>query len=309
MTVPKATGPVLEARGLRLAYDGRTVIDGLDLSLEAGSVTTFLGANGCGKSTLLKALGRLLRPVSGEVLLDGTPIRRVPGREVARRLAILPQSPVAPAGTTVRDLVMRGRNPHQSWARPWTPHDAEVAERAIAATGLAEVARRDVASLSGGQRQRAWIALVMAQEASTLLLDEPTTYLDLTHQLEVLRLVRRVNREQGTTVVMVLHDLSLAARYSDRLVVLHEGGIVADGTPDEVLTPALLERAFSLRARVVPDPATGTPLVVPEADDEAAGTRAQTEEREGAGGRTGAEEREGAGSRTGAEEQVGAGAR
>jgi iron complex transport system ATP-binding protein len=263
------TVPVLQARGLRLAYDKRTVIDRLDLSVEAGSVTTFLGANGCGKSTLLKAFGRILRPAAGEVLLDGTPIRRIPGREVARRLAILPQSPVAPAGTSVFDLVMRGRNPHQSWARPWTPEDAEIAERAIAATGLTDVARRDVASLSGGQRQRAWIALVIAQEAGTLLLDEPTTFLDLTHQLEVLRLVRRINRERGTTVVMVLHDLSLAARYSDRLVVLHEGGVVADGTPEEVLTPAVLESAFALRARVVPDPATGTPLVVPEADDRA----------------------------------------
>ncbi|MFF7334000.1 ABC transporter ATP-binding protein [Streptomyces sp. NPDC090306] len=263
------TVPVLEARGLRLAYDKRTVIEGLDLSIDSGSVTTFLGANGCGKSTLLKAFGRILRPADGEVLLDGTPIRRLPGRDVARRLAILPQSPAAPPGTSVFDLVMRGRNPHQSWARPWTPEDADVAERAIAATGLSEVAHRDIASLSGGQRQRAWIALVVAQEAGTLLLDEPTTFLDLTHQLEVLRLVRRINRERGATVVMVLHDLSLAARYSDRLVVLHDGGVVADGTPEEVLTPALLERAFALRARVVPDPATGTPLVVPEADDPA----------------------------------------
>jgi iron complex transport system ATP-binding protein len=263
------TVPVLEARGLRLAYDKRTVIDGLDLSIDTGSVTTFLGANGCGKSTLLKAFGRILRPAEGEVLLDGAPIRGISGREVARRLAILPQSPAAPPGTSVFDLVMRGRNPHQSWARPWTPEDAEVAERAIAATGLSDVAHRDIASLSGGQRQRAWIALVVAQEAATLLLDEPTTFLDLTHQLEVLRLVRRINRERGATVVMVLHDLSLAARYSDRLVVLHEGGVVADGTPEEVLKPELLEQAFALRARVVPDPATGTPLVVPEADDPA----------------------------------------
>lgn len=162
---------------------------------------------------------------------------------------------------------MRGRNPHQAWARPWTAEDADVAERAIAATGLTEVAHRDVASLSGGQRQRAWIALVVAQQAETLLLDEPTTYLDLAHQLDVLRLVRRLNREQGSTVVMVLHDLTLAARYSDRLVVLHDGGAVADGTPQEVLTPAVLERAFGLHARVVPDPVTGAPMIVPEADE------------------------------------------
>jgi iron complex transport system ATP-binding protein len=259
--------PVLEARGLSVGYDRTPVIRDLDLTIEHGTVTTFLGANGCGKSTLLKALGRVLKPQAGEVLLDGMPIRKEPNRAVARKLAILPQSPLAPAGTSVLDLVMRGRNPHQSWARPWTAEDAAVAEDAIAATGLTEVAHRDVASLSGGQRQRAWIALVLAQRADTLLLDEPTTYLDLAHQLDVLRLVRRINREQGSTVVMVLHDLTLAARYSDRLVVLHDGGVVADGTPAEVLTPAVLEQAFGLRARVVPDPVTGSPMVVPEADE------------------------------------------
>jgi iron complex transport system ATP-binding protein len=259
-------GPVLEARGLSVGYDKHPVLRDLDLAVERGTVTTFLGANGCGKSTLLKALGRVLKPQAGEVLLDGAPIRKEANRAVARKLAILPQSPLAPAGTSVLDLVMRGRNPHQSWARPWTAEDAAVAEDAIAATGLTEVANRDVASLSGGQRQRAWIALVLAQRADTLLLDEPTTYLDLAHQLDVLRLVRRINREQGATVVMVLHDLTLAARYSDRLVVLHDGGVVADGTPSEVLTPALLERAFGLHARVVPDPVTGSPMVVPEAD-------------------------------------------
>jgi iron complex transport system ATP-binding protein len=259
-------GPVLEARGLSVGYDKHPVLRDLDLAVERGTVTTFLGANGCGKSTLLKALGRVLKPQAGEVLLDGAPIRKEANRAVARKLAILPQSPLAPAGTSVLDLVMRGRNPHQSWARPWTAEDAAVAEDAIAATGLTEVANRDVASLSGGQRQRAWIALVLAQRADTLLLDEPTTYLDLAHQLDVLRLVRRINREQGATVVMVLHDLTLAARYSDRLVVLHDGGVVADGTPAEVLTPALLERAFGLHARVVPDPVTGSPMVVPEAD-------------------------------------------
>ncbi|MBT1631948.1 ABC transporter ATP-binding protein [Curtobacterium flaccumfaciens] len=259
--------PVLEATALSVGYDRQPVLRDLDLRIERGTVTTFLGANGCGKSTLLKAFGRVLKPQAGEVLLDGTPIRREPNRQVARKLAILPQSPVAPAGTSVLDLVMRGRNPHQSWAKPWTAEDAAVAEEAIAATGLTEVAHRDVTSLSGGQRQRAWIAMVVAQQAQTLLLDEPTTYLDLAHQLEVLRLVRRLNREQGSTIVMVLHDLSLAARYSDRLVVLHDGGVVADGTPHDVLTPALLEQAFDLHARVFADPVTGAPMIVPEADE------------------------------------------
>ncbi|QWS33874.1 ABC transporter ATP-binding protein [Curtobacterium aetherium] len=266
-TVRPHAAPVLEARGLSVGYDRHPVLRDLDLEITRGTVTTFLGANGCGKSTLLKALGRVLKPQSGEVFLDGAPIRKEANRAVARKLAILPQSPLAPSGTSVLDLVMRGRNPHQSWARPWTAEDAAVAEDAIAATGLTDVAHRDVASLSGGQRQRAWIALVLAQRADTLLLDEPTTYLDLAHQLDVLRLVRRINREQGATVVMVLHDLTLAARYSDRLVVLHDGGVVADGAPVDVLTPAVLQEAFGLHARVVPDPVTGAPMVVPEADE------------------------------------------
>ncbi|MEV6350292.1 ABC transporter ATP-binding protein [Actinoplanes sp. NPDC051851] len=258
------TVPALEARGIRVAYDGHVVLDGLDLSVEAGRVTTFVGANGSGKSTLLKTLGRILRPTAGTVLLEGATIGSIGTKQVARRLAILPQSPSAPAGISVRELVMRGRNPHQTWARPWSAEDAAVVGRALAATGLTEVADRDVAALSGGQRQRVWIALVVAQEAGILLLDEPTTFLDLTHQLSVLRLVRRINRDSGSTVVMVLHDLSLAARYSDRLVVLHRGAIVADGAPEDVLTPDVLLGAFDLHARVVPDPVTGTPLVVPE---------------------------------------------
>jgi len=258
------TVPVLQTRGLSLAYDKRTVVDDLNLSIEAGTVTTFVGPNGCGKSTILKALGRILHPAAGEVLLEGTPLPQLSTREVARRLAILPQSPVAPSGTSVRDLVMRGRNPHQSWARPWSKEDAQAAHEALERTGLADLADRDIATLSGGQRQRAWIALVVAQAAPTLLLDEPTTYLDLAHQLDVLRLVRQLNREQGTTAVMVLHDISLAARYSDRLVAVRDGRVVADGTPQEVLTADVVARTFDLHVRIVPDPVTGTPLVVPE---------------------------------------------
>ncbi len=256
--------PVLETRSLHLAYDRRTVVEDLSLSIEAGTVTTFIGPNGCGKSTILKALGRILHPAAGEVRLEGTPLREMSTREVARRLAILPQTPVAPSGTSVVDLVMRGRNPHQSWARPWSRQDAQAADEALALTGLTDLAGRDIATLSGGQRQRAWIALVVAQAAPTLLLDEPTTYLDLGHQLDVLRLVRRLNREQGTTAVMVLHDISLAARYSDRLVAVRDGRVVADGTPAEVLTPEVVAAAFDVKVRVVADPVTGTPLVVPE---------------------------------------------
>lgn len=265
--------PVLEARGLRLAYDKRTIIDGLDLSIQTGTFTTLLGANGSGKSTLLKAFGRILTPSAGDVLLDGESIRKIHNRDVAKRLAILPQNPVAPPGTSVFELVMRGRNPHQSWARPWSAEDAAIADAAIDATGLSDVADRDVLTLSGGQRQRAWIALVVAQQAPTLLMDEPTTFLDLNHQLEVLRLVRRLNRDRGNTVLLVLHDISLAARFSDRVVVLSKSGtVLADGTPTEVLTSELLHEAFDLRARVIEDPVTGTPLVIPEEDDEFSST-------------------------------------
>ncbi|WP_307852548.1 ABC transporter ATP-binding protein [Glaciihabitans sp. dw_435] len=265
-TTAVRAAPALEARGVTLGYDGRVVIDSLDLSIETGTITTLVGANGCGKSTLLKSLGRILKPTSGSIHLEGVPIASLSTKKVARQLAMLPQSPSAPPGISVRDLVLRGRNPHQTWARSWSPEDAAVVDAALEATGLMDVADRDVASLSGGQRQRVWIALVVAQQAGILLLDEPTTFLDLSHQLDVLRLVRQIKRDTNATVVMVLHDLSLAARYSDRIVVLHEGSIVADGAPAEVLTPEILHRAFSLRARVIPDPITGTPLIVPEAD-------------------------------------------
>jgi ABC-type cobalamin/Fe3+-siderophores transport systems, ATPase components len=254
---------VLQAERLRLGYEQKVVFEDIDLSIDAGSVTTLIGANGCGKSTLLKAFGRLLAPLSGEVRLAGVPIRRLGARAVARQLAVLPQKPLTPAATSVRDLVMRGRHPHQSLLRPWSPADAATVDAALAATGLTEVADREAATLSGGQLQRAWIALVLAQQAPTILLDEPTTFLDLSHQLEVLRLVRRINREQGSTIVMVLHDLGLAARFSDRLVVLDQGRILADGTPWQVLTPEVLRTAFGLVAEVIADPVTGTPLVVP----------------------------------------------
>lgn len=255
--------PALHAEDLTLCYDRTVVLDHLDLAIESGTVTTLIGANGCGKSTLLKAFGRLLAPTAGTVRLDGTPLSALSTREIARRLAVLPQRPLTPAATSVRDLVMRGRHPHQSLLRPWTPGDADKVAAAMAATGVADIAHRDVNELSGGQLQRAWIALVLAQETSTILLDEPTTFLDLAHQLDVLRLVRTINAERGSTIVMVLHDLSLAARFSDRLVVLHDGGVLADGGPWDVLTPGVLRVAFGLDADVIPDPRTGTPLVVP----------------------------------------------
>ncbi|GAB3202459.1 ABC transporter ATP-binding protein [Geodermatophilus arenarius] len=264
--VPAAAGEGrvrLAAEGLRLAYDDRVVVDGLDLALTDGSFTAIVGPNGCGKSTLLRALGRLLRPAAGQVLLDGRAIARTPTREVARVLGLLPQTPVAPSGLTVADLVARGRHPHQSWLRQWSTEDEAVVAEALTWTDMGDLADRPVDELSGGQRQRAWISMALAQGTDLILLDEPTTYLDLSHQIDVLELVARLHAERGRTVVVVLHDLNLAARYAQRLVAMRDGVLVSSGTPHEVLTEQLLADVFDLEARVVPDPVAGTPMVVP----------------------------------------------
>ena len=253
----------LAAEHLRLAYDERVVVDDLDLALTDGSFTAIVGPNGCGKSTLLRALGRLMRPSAGQVLLDGRAIARTTTREVARVLGLLPQTPVAPDGLTVADLVARGRHPHQSWLRQWSRDDEAVVAEALAWTDLTELADRPVDALSGGQRQRAWISMALAQGTDLLLLDEPTTYLDLAHQIDVLELVGRLHAERSRTVVVVLHDLNLAARFAQRLVAMKDGVLVASGTPHEVLTEQLLADVFDLDARVITDPVAGTPMVVP----------------------------------------------
>ncbi|MFD0199801.1 MULTISPECIES: ABC transporter ATP-binding protein [Saccharothrix] len=253
----------LQAQALSVGYGERLVVSGLDLDVLSGSVTAVIGPNGCGKSTLLRALGRLLPARSGAVVLDGKRINRTPTREVAKVLAMLPQSPQAPEGLTVAELVARGRHPHQAWYRQWSPEDEAAVASALEMTGMAELADRTVDELSGGQRQRAWISMALAQGTDLLLLDEPTTYLDLAHQVDVLDLVQRLHRDFGRTVVMVLHDLNLAARYADRLVAMKDGRIVVAGPPSDVLTEENLLAVFGLDARVVPDPVTSTPLVIP----------------------------------------------
>ncbi len=255
--------PRLVAEHLSLGYGDRLIVDDLDLIVPTGVVTTVIGPNGCGKSTLLRALSRLLRPRAGSVLLDGQVITSMRTREVARVLGMLPQAPVAPEGLTVADLVSRGRHPHQSWLRQWSSDDEQEVGVALEQTGIADLADRPVDELSGGQRQRAWISMALAQGTDILLLDEPTTYLDLAHSVEVLDLVDRLHSELGRTVVMVLHDLNLAVRYSDHLVVMKAGRIVAAGAPAEVISVELLREVFGLDAAVIDDPVSGRPLIVP----------------------------------------------
>ncbi len=254
---------VLNAKDLTLKYDQRCVVDGLSVEIPEGRVTMIVGANACGKSTLLRGLSRLLKPAGGAVTLDGKDIHTRPARELARTLGLLPQHPTAPDGITVRDLVGRGRYPHQGFFRSWSDKDDLAVQRALEATETLALAERNVDELSGGQRQRVWIAMALAQETDILLLDEPTTYLDLAHQVEVLDLVTDLNRRRGTTVAIVLHDLNLAARYADNVIAMKAGAVVAEGTPREVVTEDLVRSVFNLESRVIPDPVSGTPLIIP----------------------------------------------
>ncbi|WP_416070102.1 ABC transporter ATP-binding protein [Streptomyces scabiei] len=259
----RADGPELRAEGLRLAYDDRIVVDGLDLVVPTGRVTAIVGANACGKSTLLRALARLLTPKAGAVHLDGRAVHTIPTRTLAQKLGILPQTPVAPEGLTVVDLVGRGRTPHQTWWRQWSRSDEEAVHEALRATSMTDLAHRPVDELSGGQRQRAWIAMAVAQGTPVMLLDEPTTYLDLAHQIDVLDLVTDLNRLQGRTVVMVLHDLNQACRYADHIIAMKGGRIAAEGAPADVITAETVEDVFGLRCVVCEDPVSRTPMVIP----------------------------------------------
>jgi iron complex transport system ATP-binding protein len=252
----------LAADHLRLAYDDKIVVDDLSIELPTAQITVIVGANACGKSTLLRALARLLAPKVGSVLLDGQEIRSLPTRTVAQRLGILPQQPLAPDGIVVADLVARGRHPHQRWFRQWSHEDEEAVADALAVTETADLADRSVDELSGGQRQRVWIAMALAQGTDILLLDEPTTFLDLAHQIEVLDLLESLY-QQGRTVVCVLHDLNLACRYAHHLVAMRDGAIVAEGAPLEIVTSELVADVFGLDARIITDPVAQTPLVIP----------------------------------------------
>lgn len=252
----------LQADAVTLRYDQRTISTDLSVAITEGSFTVIVGPNACGKSTLLRALSRLLVPSSGTVLLDQVDIHTLAAKDVARRLGLLPQSAVAPDGITVADLVARGRYPHQSFLRQWSQADEQAVTAAMQAAQVSELSERLLQELSGGQRQRVWIAMVLAQQTPVLLLDEPTTYLDIAHQVEVLNLARELQRE-GFTVVVVLHELNLAFRYATNLVVMKAGEIVAQGAVNDVVSPELIERVYGLPCRLIPDPVAGRPLVVP----------------------------------------------
>ena len=261
----------LLARDLTLGYGDAPIVSELSLEVPDDSFTIIIGPNACGKSTLLRGLARLLRPTAGAVLLDGADIRASKPKDTARRLGLLPQSAIAPDGITVADLVARGRHPYQGFLRQWSRADEDAVASAMAATGVADLAGRRVDELSGGQRQRVWVAMVLAQQTSLMLLDEPTTFLDIAHQIELMELFTDLN-ERGTTLVAVLHDLNQAARYGTHLIAMKDGAIVAQGAPSEIVTADLVEEVFGLRCIVVPDPVTGTPLVAPMGRDRRART-------------------------------------
>lgn len=253
----------LVVENLSAGYGAGNILETLNLDIIPGRITSIVGANACGKSTLLRALSRLLAPTKGQVLLDGKSVHRQPTKELARTLGLLPQSPIAPEGITVGDLVSRGRHPHHGLMSRWNRRDDEAVAEALAVTQTLDLVDREVDELSGGQRQRVWIAMALAQQTKLLLLDEPTTFLDVSHQIEVLDLLTDLNQSRGTTIVMVLHDLNLAARYSDQLVAVQGGRVFAHGRPEAVLNEAMIAAVFGLRSRVIEDPVSGKPMVLP----------------------------------------------
>ncbi|MEZ3500175.1 ATP-binding cassette domain-containing protein [Pantoea sp. KPR_PJ] len=253
----------LQGDALTLGYEKKIVAEGLSVTIPDGELTVIIGPNACGKSTLLRALSRLAPPLQGQVLLDGEAIARLSTKAVARRLGLLPQSSQAPSGISVSELVARGRYPHQPLFGRWRDEDEAAVQQAMRATGVADIAAQPVDQLSGGQRQRVWIAMVLAQQTPLLLLDEPTTWLDITHQIELLELMQDLNQQHGRTLVVVLHDLNQACRYATHLIAMRSGQIIAEGRPAEIVTPALIEAVYGLRCVIVDDPVARTPMIVP----------------------------------------------
>ncbi|RED59266.1 ABC transporter ATP-binding protein [Cohnella lupini] len=254
---------VLQAANLTLSYGKKPIFSNLDLQIPEGKISVFIGSNGCGKSTLLRSLARLLKPQEGSILLDGNEIAKLSGKEVARRLAILPQGPIAPEGLTVHQLVKQGRYPYQSFLQQWSQEDERWVKKALEVTHMDELANRSVDSLSGGQRQRAWIAMTLAQNTPTILLDEPTTFLDMTHQIEILDLLYDLNEKENRTIVMVLHDINLACRYAHHIVAVKDGGIYALGKPENIVNEQFIRDVFDMECQVATDPIFGTPLCIP----------------------------------------------
>jgi len=254
---------IFQSEGITAGYDHQTILHDVSISIPSNQISVIIGANGCGKSTLLKTMARLIKPMSGQVSLDGKPINKIPPKQLARIIGLLPQSPTVPEGITVADLVGRGRYPHQTFLKGWTKKDYEAVAEAMEMMNITEFADRNIDELSGGQRQRVWIAMALAQQTDILFLDEPTTYLDITFQVEILDLLTELNRKQGTTIVMVLHDINLSARYADHIFALHKGKLIAEGEPSKVITSTLIEDIFGLHCTVITDPVSGSPSVVP----------------------------------------------
>ncbi|MFF2911368.1 ABC transporter ATP-binding protein [Paenibacillus sp. NPDC057934] len=253
----------LNTEQLSIGYSEATIVKGLNLTLPTGKITALVGANGSGKSTILKTMARIMKPKSGSVMLDGKSIHNLSTKEVARQLAILPQNPTAPDGLTVAELVSYGRYPHQKGFGTLTPEDRTIISNAIAETGMSDFHDRPIDRLSGGQRQRAWIAMALAQETDILFLDEPTTFLDMAHQLEVLQLLQKLNEEKGRTIIMVVHDLNHASRYAQHMVAIKSGTVISEGAPADVMTTPVLREVFGIEADIMPDPRTGVPLCLP----------------------------------------------
>jgi len=253
----------LKATGLGAGYNGKRIIDGIDITIPHGKISVIIGANACGKSTLLKTLARLIKPYAGEISLNNQDLRKIAPKKLAQSLGLLPQSPIVPEGITVSDLVSRGRFPYQSFFKGLAHHDYEAVEEALEIMGISQLADRCVDELSGGQRQRVWIAMALAQQTDILLLDEPTTFLDIAYQVEILDLLTDLNRRRGTTIVMVLHDINLSARYADCLFAIHKGKLIAEGPPSVVITESLIQKVFDLDSTVITDPISGTPFIVP----------------------------------------------